>query len=126
MTKSKRIKELEEKVKELEKRNDLFDFLCKYNKDEILFEREHFMFYSETKVKYLYNGELKEHYLCMEDNYDNEVISNDKDCAILRSWFRYFKLDKITNTVMDITDIYKPKTETKKPSTKTTKTTKKK
>lgn len=121
MTKSKRIKKLEEKVKELEKQNDLIDFLCKHNKDEILFEREHFFLFSKTKVKYLYNGEVKEYYLCMEDNCDNEVISNDKDCAILRSWFRYFKLDKITNTVMDITDIYKPKTETKKPSTKTTK-----
>lgn len=126
-----RLENLVEKVRELKKsqeeKDKLLDFLSQYNKDEVVFDIKSCFMSMELIVNYVYNGELKEYnfgfYSCLVSK---RVVSNKNLSAIIEIGEDYYKLDKAQNIVVDITDIYKPKAETKKPSTKTTKTTKKK
>lgn len=133
-----RIKYLENSVEDLlsmvetlskrqKEQDKLIDFLSQYNKDEVVFDIKSYYISMQSIVNYIYNGELKEYnfgvYSCLVSK---RVVSNEKSSAILQIGETYYKLDKAKNIVIDITDIYKPNTETKKPTTKTTKTTKKK
>lgn len=119
-----KVNKLEQSQQEKDK---LIDFLSQYNKDEVVFDIKSCFISMELIVNYIYNGELKEYnfgvYSCLVSK---RVVSNEKSSAILQVGENYYKLDKAKNIVVDITDIYKPKTETKKATTKTTKTTKKK
>ena len=114
-----KVNKLEQKQKEKDK---LIDFLSQYNKDEVVFDVKSCFLSMELIVNYIYNGELKEYnfgvYSCLVSK---RVVSNEKLSAIIEIEGNYYKLDKIKNIVVGITDIYKPKAETKKPSTKTTK-----
>ena len=120
-----KVNELEQKQEEKDK---LIDFLSQYNKDEVVFGIKNSIFCMQSTVNYIYNGKLEEYNFGGYTPLAGKVfvISNEKSSAILQIGENYYKLDKAKNIVVDITDIYKPKTETKKPSTKTTKTTKKK
>ena len=115
------------KVNELEQKQEgkdkLIDFLSQYNKDEVVFDIKNNFFCMQSIVNYIYNGKLKEYKLGVYTPLDGgrSVVRNEKSSAILQIGGNYYKLDKAENTVVDITDIYKPKTETKKPITKTTK-----
>ena len=119
-----KVNKLEQKQEEKDK---LIDFLSQYNKDEVIFDIKSCLFSTGLIVNYIYNGKLKEYnfgvYSCLVSK---RVVSNEKSSAILQIGENYYKLDKAKNIVVDITDIYKPNAETKKPTTKTTKTTKKK
>ena len=115
------------KVNKLEQKQEgkdkLIDFLSQYNKDEVVFDIKNNFFCMQSIVNYIYNGKLKEYKLGVYTPLDGgrSVVRNEKSSAILQIGENYYKLDKAENTVVDITDIYKPKTETKKPITKTTK-----
>lgn len=113
MTKSKRIKELEEKVKELENRNDLIDFLCKHNKDEVILENVWLEYQWVKALKYIYNCTLETVYVGNAWSYECEIVVNNKTSAILRDDNKYYKLEKYNAKLTDITDIYEPKKETK-------------
>lgn len=119
-----KVNKLEQKQEEKDK---LIDFLSQYNKDEVVFDIKSCFLSMEAIVNYIYNGELKEYnfgvYSCLVSK---RVVSNEALSAILEIGENYYKLDKVKNIVVNITDIYKPKTETKKATTKTNKTTKKK
>ena len=129
-----RLEKLIEKVRELkevqEEKNKLIDFLSQYNKDEVVFDIKNNFYacYVQSIVNYIYNGELKEYNFgaYAPSGGKRSVVGNEKSSAILQIGEHYYKLDKAKNIVVDITDIYKPKTETKKATTKTNKTTKKK
>ena len=115
------------KVNKLEQKQEgkdkLIDFLSQYNKDEVVFDIKNNFFCMQSIVNYIYNGKLKEYKLGVYTPLDGgrSVVRNEKSSAILQIGENYYKLDKAENTVVDKTDIYKPKTETKKPITKTTK-----
>ena len=104
-----RKKELEEKIKQLEKK---VDFLCKYDKDEIAIVYTRFTpFYcGNFCVRYIYDGDLKET-TGSTMNFPI-IIENTEHIAILKDNSDYWKLDKPTGTLHNITGFYKEKTDT--------------
>ena len=104
-----RKKELEEKIKQLEKK---VDFLCQYDKDEIAIVYTRFMAFGFGKfyARYIYDGDLKE--VKIPTTNFPIIIENTEYIAILKGNISYWKLDKPTGTLHDITGFYKEKTDT--------------
>lgn len=102
------------KKKELEK---IVDFLCRYNKDDVVTTFTHFGYLvKEIKFKYLYNGKLMESEGVV--GMYSVIVSNDKEKAIIRvggyspfSEGSYYELDKRSAKLIDITNYYKPNKE---------------
>lgn len=109
--------------KRQKEQDKLIDFLSQYNKDEVIFDIKSCFLCGNSVVKYIYNGKLEEYDFGIYTPLDGKrvVVSNEKSSAILQIGETYYKLDKAKNTALDITDIYKPKTETENTITKTTK-----
>ena len=104
-----RKKELEEKIKQLEKK---VDFLCQYDKDEvaIIFKRYALFRCGEFCARYIYGGDLKE--VTIPTTNFPTIIENTEHIAILKGNIDYWKLDKPTGTLHNITGFYKEKTDT--------------
>lgn len=103
-------KEMLNKIKELEKRLEVLDFILEHDKKEVKIKQYYDWGWHKEAV-YLYNKEIKK---CeLSDISDYEVIKNESSEIILKSTFliksegckdyiRYHKIDKATNVCFEI------------------------
>lgn len=105
-----RKKELEEKIKQLEKK---VDFLCRYDKDEvaIIFKRYAPFRCGECCLRYIYDGELKEVELPDYRFPYADILENCENMIIVKIYNKYWKVDKSTGELHNITGFYKEKTD---------------
>lgn len=87
---------------------ETIDFLCNYNKDEVVFTYGHF--------KFIYDGEIRRVGIFEENSDYIDIVENKPRYFYIRvivgfSARRYYKIDKANGNIMDITDIYHEKVE---------------
>lgn len=126
----RKIKELEEKFDKFERINeevldklhdkvsqleDIVKFLIKYDKNDIIIGTESIPYDTYYSAKYFHNGELEYHIYdnLLTRNYQFvKIVKNDKDTAIIEFTYclipnihKFFKLDKETGNIIDVTDL---------------------
>lgn len=104
-------KEMLNKIKELEKKLEVLDFILEHDKKEVAIKHYGSWLCYKKEAVYLYNKEIKR---CeLSDTWDYEVLKNEDSEIILKSTFlikiedckdyiRYYKIDKATNVCVEI------------------------
>lgn len=104
-----RINSLEDEIKQ---QNEVLKFLTNHDKNDLLFELGDLYFTTECYIKYIYNGELCKVRFGYYKPEDCKVIENNEEYSIILcengvicTRTSYYKLDKRTGVLMEITDL---------------------
>lgn len=98
-------KDLLERIKQLEKQNRVLEFISQHDKDECVFENNGL--FGHSFITYLYGGKLYSVKLNSLPLWVYSIEENDKFGAIIKENHLnnncYYKLDKVRQTITDIT-----------------------
>ena len=98
-------KDLLDRIKQLEEQNKVLEFISQHNKDECIFESKGF--FGNSFITYLYGGKLYSVELNSLPLWVYSIEENDKFGAIIKETHLnsnfYYKLDKVRQTITDIT-----------------------